>query len=471
MTSQGRRHPAAPTSTPATGWAQVSILVPLFRRYRTPLEFVKIQVVHTRECGFKNAPSVEPGPVSTPAAKSGASRHLLPLMASAASFNTLEVGAGISKVPVPKQSRYASFIGYPTRNRTSGKCNTSTTITGESIARPGIYNSRVVECPRPWTIAAELSTHPSGADISRRSAAELSTVPRAVPDISRRSTMNNSFPIQTTMRDRARSAKCVGKVGGMELTIPLLVSWMPAYKAAPITAASGESRRSRKKKIPNKKVPLKKCEVPLFRRYRTPLEFVKIQVVHTRACYTNGSTRTATSHEYLRQRQLRAAGACGKVNCELRITASVVSAIRPRMMPDAEGPSLTPCSASVQHADIGLGAINLDGQDAGEVCLFYAFGSAFSLAWSDSSSGESAFCGAAGVLGYVSSSSTMPRVTPAQRVGDSAGMHEGSLEKSESLVDICVVACRIWSGCVQLCKLFKLLQAVASSTCSEKLLL
>ncbi|KAJ7917853.1 hypothetical protein B0H13DRAFT_2321923 [Mycena leptocephala] len=76
-----------------------------------------------------------------------------------------------------------------------------------------------------------------------------------------------------------------------------------------------------------------------------------------------------------------------------------------------------------------LGAIDLDGRDAGEVCLFYAVGSAFSLAWSDSSSGESTFGGAAGVLGYVSSSSTMPRVTPAQRVGDSAGMHEGSLEK------------------------------------------
>ncbi|KAJ7909068.1 hypothetical protein B0H13DRAFT_1878088 [Mycena leptocephala] len=103
-------------------------------------------------------------------------------------------------------------------------------------------------------------------------------------------------------------------VGGMELTIPLLVSWMPASKAAPITTASGE---------------------------RTPLEFVKIQVVHTGAYYTNGSTRTATSREYLRQRQLRAAGTCGEVNYELRTTTSVVSAIRSRMMPDAEGPSLT----------------------------------------------------------------------------------------------------------------------------------
>ncbi|KAJ7921781.1 hypothetical protein B0H13DRAFT_1866386 [Mycena leptocephala] len=83
------------------------------------------------------------------------------------------------------------------------------------------------------------------------------------------------------------------------------------------------------------------CEVPIFRRYRTPLELVKIQVVRTGAYYTNESARTATSREYLRQQQLRAAATCGKVSCELRPTASVVSAIRPRMMPDAEGPSLT----------------------------------------------------------------------------------------------------------------------------------
>ncbi|KAJ7843268.1 hypothetical protein B0H13DRAFT_1909454 [Mycena leptocephala] len=46
---------------------------------------------------------------------------------------------------------------------------------------------------------------------------------------------------------------------------------------------------------------------------RIPLKFVKIPVVGTGAYYTNGSTRTATSREYLQQRQLRVAATCGKV--------------------------------------------------------------------------------------------------------------------------------------------------------------